>query len=247
MRLVEKKVLITGGGSGIGRELARRLAARNDVMIAGRDKAKLDRACAETPGIRAVPVDVTSEDSAQQSLDRVAVELGGLDLLVHSAGVMHAAPIAAPDSASAIEEELAVNLGGSIRMTRLALPLLTESPESGIVFISSAVALFPAPGLASYAATKAAVHSFARTLRVELADKRVRVFEVLPPVVDTEMTRGMDVSKIPADAVVDAIVGGVSRDREEIPVERIKALLRLARFAPGVADKVLLRALRAPV
>jgi uncharacterized oxidoreductase len=246
VQLVAKKVLITGGGSGIGRELARRLAADNVVAIAGRDKAKLDRVRVDTPGIRSVTLDVTSEDSARQALDRVASELGGLDLLVHSAGVMHAAPIAAPDSASAIEEELAVNLGGSIRMTRLALPLLTKSPESGVVFISSAVALFPAPGLASYAATKAAVHSFARTLRIELAGERIRVFEVLPPVVDTPMTRAMDVSKIPADAVVDAIVDGVKRDREEIPVERIKALLRLARFAPGVADKVLLRAIRAP-
>ncbi len=128
-------------------------------------------------------------------------------------------------------------------MTRLALPLLEAAPQAGVVFVSSAVALGAVPGLAAYAATKAGVHSLARSLRAELREREIAVFEVLPPVVDTELARNLDVAKLPASAVVDAIVGGIARDREEIRVARVKQLAFLARVAPRLADRILIRAL----
>jgi NAD(P)-dependent dehydrogenase (short-subunit alcohol dehydrogenase family) len=91
--------------------------------------------------------------------------------------------------------------------------------------------------------TKAALHSLARSLRAELADTRIRVFEVLPPVVDTDLERDLDVPKIPPSAVVDAIVAGVEREREEIPVGRVKQLVPLARILTAPADRIVLRAL----
>ena len=233
MELEAKKILISGGGSGIGLELAARLAEANDVVIAGRDEAKLEQARSGAPALRTLRLDVTSEESARRALASVSAELGGLDLLVNNAGVMRGDVLSARGAATSSVEEIEVNLGGAVRMTRLALPLLEAAPQAGVLFMSSAVALGAVPGLAVYAATKAGVHSLARSLRVELRDSEIRVFEVLPSVVDTELARDLDVAKISPSVVVDAILAGVARDREEIRVARVKQLALVARVAPA--------------
>jgi uncharacterized oxidoreductase len=105
------------------------------------------------------------------------------------------------------------------------------------------MALAAAPGAPVYAATKAAVHSLARSLRADLGPKGIRVFEVLPPMVDTELRRGLDVPKIPVSAVVDSTLDGLRRDRQEIRVGRVKALAVAARIAPSIADRLAARSL----
>jgi uncharacterized oxidoreductase len=242
MKLEDKTILITGGGSGIGLELARRLAKTNRVVVAGRDEAKLDRARAETPALRTVRLDVTSERDARAAIAKLEQEMGGLDLLVNNAGLLRGYPLAAEDAEAKALEDVQVNVIGVLRMTRLALPLLGSSVEPALVFMSSAVALAAVPGYSVYAATKAAVHSLARSLRAELAASRIRVFEVLPPVVDTGPVGGLAVPKLPAAAVADAVVAGLRRNREEIRVAQVRALAPLARLTPRLADRIVTKA-----
>jgi uncharacterized oxidoreductase len=130
-------------------------------------------------------------------------------------------------------------------MTRLALPLLTASEVGAVLFVSSAVALAAVPGFVVYAATKAAVHSLARSLRAELAG-RVRVFEALPPVVDTGPMGRVDVPKLPPGKAADAIIGGLRRDKEEIRIDAVRMLAPLARIAPRIAERIVTRALTPP-
>jgi uncharacterized oxidoreductase len=196
------------------------------------------------PALKTVPFDVTSEEEAQHALASVARDMDGLDVLVNSAGVMHGYALASPEAATKSVQEVEVNLAGTIRMTRLALPLLRASSEAGVVFLSSAVALAAVPGFAVYGATKAAIHSLARSLRVELESEHIRVFEVLPPLVDTALAGGIDVPKIQPAVVVDAIVAGLMDNREEIRVGPVKQLAPLARFVPRLADRIVQRALR---
>jgi uncharacterized oxidoreductase len=244
VELEDRRVLITGGGSGIGRALAERLAgAGSNVVIAGRNARTLDNAREAAPRLRALRLDVTSESDAVNALAWIERELGGLDLLVNSAGVMHGGGLDAAEAPQTTTEELEVNLGGAIRMTRLALPLLAASRQPGVVFISSAVALTAVPGFAVYAATKAALHSLARSVRQELASEGIRVFEVLPPVVDTALAGDLQVAKMPAAAVAEAVIKGLRRDREQIAVGQIRQLVLLARIAPRLADHIVLRAL----
>jgi len=243
MKLEGKRILITGGGSGMGLELARRLADRNKVVIAGRDLAKLERARGDTSALQTRQLDVTSEEEARDGLGWVARELGGLDLLVNNAGLFRSYALSDDDAEAKAIEDIEVNLLAALRMTRLALPLLEASREGSVLFMSSALALAAVPGFAVYAATKAAVHSLARSLRVELKSKHIRVFEVLPPVVDTGQARELDVAKLSPEAVAYAIVAGLRRDREEIRVAQVRQLAPLARIAPSLADRIVTRAL----
>jgi uncharacterized oxidoreductase len=243
MELAGKKILVTGGGSGIGLELARRLADRNQVVIAGRDEERLERARADTPSLLTRRLDVTSEDDARDAIASIEGELGGLELLVNNAGLLRSYSLTDVDAAERADQDVEVNVLGALRMTRLALPLLESGQEGAVVFISSAMALTAVPGYAVYAATKAAVHSLARSLRAELKPRGIRVFEVLPPLVDTAQVRGVDVPKLSAGAVAGAIVSGLERDREEIRVAQVKQLAPIARLVPALGDRLMLRAL----
>jgi uncharacterized oxidoreductase len=242
MKLEGKKVLITGGASGIGLELAHRLADANDVVIVSRSNDRLDIAREADPRLCPVQLDVTSHANAEAVIDWLGSEFGGLDLLITSAGIMRADP--GPGTVDPARDQVAVNLVGAIRMTHLALPILREAREAAVVFLSSGVALAAVPGFSVYAATKAGVHSFARSLRAGLAGTPIRVFEVLPPVVDTELTRGLDVPKITPAAVADAVIAGLRRDKQQIAVAQVRPVVTLARFAPRLADRLVRRALR---
>ena len=241
MRLEQRKVLITGGGSGIGLALARALAPMNNVVIAGRDVPKLERVKTSLPALHILRLDVTSEAEARAALDWMADRLGGIDLLVNTSGVLHG-QVFASEAESAVGEEIAVNLLGSARLTRLALPLLRQSDDGAVVFFSSAVALGASPGAAVYAATKAAIHSLARSLRAELRDE-IKVFTILPPWVDTELAGGFGRTRMPPARVADEIMRALRRDQFETYIGRIKALSIISRLAPALADAILAREL----
>ena len=241
MELHDRRILITGGTSGIGLELAKLLATDNHVVVAGRHIAKHQREVAAGSRLHAVMLDVTSEVDSRAALAETVDHLGGLDILVNSAGILRRG--ARSDAiAAAVEAEVAVNLVGSMRMTRLALPSLERAGDGAVVFLSSALALTAAPGLASYAATKAGVHSFARSLRAELAGQ-VRVFDVLPPFVDTALAAGFAGPKLSPDAVAAGIVDGLMQDRLEIRIGRASALSWMARLWPAAADRIIAREL----
>jgi uncharacterized oxidoreductase len=237
MRLAERRILVTGGGSGIGFALAKALAPENTVVIAGRDERKLEVARASTPRLQALRLDVTSEDDARRAIGWVEEHLGGLDLLVNSAGVFGSGAFDEPGAERAAQADIEVNLIGSVRMTRL----LRRSDDGAVVLLSSALALVSAPRMAVYAASKAAIHSLARSLRAEL-DGQVKVFDVLPPWVESELSHGVAGAKITPDRVAAEIVAGLRKHRFEIRVGRIKQLAVIGRISPKLADSIAGRA-----
>ena len=236
-------VLVTGGGSGIGLAIARRLMVDNTVVVAGRDKAKLAAVVRDDPSLRARVLDVTDEDQARETVDSVARELGGLSLLVNSAGTIAGSSFADPDGVGLAERDVQTNLMGSVRMTRLALPHLRRAEDGAVVFLSSVVAIAPAPGFAVYSATKAAVHSLARSLRRELAGQ-VRVFDVLPTWVDTDLARNLEVSKLAPAAVAESLLRAMARDRYEVLVGQAGVVALVDRLSPGLGEALVARATR---
>jgi uncharacterized oxidoreductase len=239
--------LVTGGGSGIGLAIARTLArAGNAVIISGRDAGRLEAAARQLPNAHAVPFDVSDTARLPEILDRIGERFGPVSLLVNNAGVFLPYRFDAPDVGPKVAEEVLTNVLGTFELTRLALPQLRAHREAGIVTLSSILTYVASPRVPVYAATKAALHSFSRSLRGALADTPVRVFDVLPPLVDTEPVRHLNGAKITPAQVAEEVLAGIAADRYEINVGRTALVKRLSRISPALADRVVSRRLGAP-
>ncbi|WP_405953729.1 SDR family oxidoreductase [Streptomyces phaeochromogenes] len=241
MKMTGNTILITGGTSGIGLGLALRLhAAGNKVIVAGRRKELLDRITSEHPGIEALVLDIADPASIARAAESVATSHPQLNVLVNIAGIMLPENLLDPASLPVAEDQVTVNLLGTIRMTYAFLPLLEGKNDAVVMNVTSALAFVPLPITPTYNATKAALHSFSESLRVQLTDSAVQVIEVAPPGVRTTLLGQQDdENAMPLDDFLDETLT-LLRDRpdaREIVVERAK-FVRHAE-ANGTYDDVL--------
>jgi len=213
MKLENRTVLITGGTSGIGLELAKQFARRdNAVILTGRDEQKLDAVRHALPGVHTFKSDVSDPAAIATLYNEIVSKFPSLDILINNAG------ISLPDGLSdraALEAHLAVNLYGTYDVTQAFLPALSESCGA-IVNVVSLAAFAAVPVLPAYSASKAAEFSLSQSLRALLAGRGVSVLAVLPGPVDTEMARGLDIPKASPEYVAAAILDGVENGEEEI-------------------------------
>ncbi len=240
MQLHHRTILITGGTSGIGLELARRLHERgNTVVVTGRDPERLAAVRSALPGVRAIASDVGDPASIAALFATVSAEFPSLDLLINNAGVMRKIDLQDP-RCDDVTREIAVNLAGPIRMVQTFLPLLKAQQRAAIVNVSSGLAFVPLAIAPVYSATKAAMHSYTQSLRSQLRATNVTVVELAPPGTDTPLfhgdfteedlrgNRAMDVSTLVRHAIA-----GLERGRLEIRPGLSNALLILSRVAPA--------------
>jgi uncharacterized oxidoreductase len=222
-------ILITGGGSGIGRGLAEALQALdNDVIIGGRRAKLLDEVTAANPGMKSVVLDVEDPEEIRSFGERVASEFPGLNVLVNNAGIMRAEKLTEqkPDLADA-EAIVTTNLLGPIRLTAALLPLLMKQPESTVVNVSSGLAFLPLSLTPTYCATKAAIHSYTLSLRYQLRNTSTEVIELVPPYVATDLMDGRsDPRAMPLDAFIAEVmtIWKTEPTPAEICVENVKRL-----------------------
>jgi uncharacterized oxidoreductase len=247
MRTSGHLALVTGGSSGIGLAIARALAgAGNTVVLGARDPERLAAAARQVPGAGTVRLDIADTGALPAVLDQVRSRYGPVSLLVNSAGTLHRYRFADgdPSAGELVSAEILTNVLGTVELTRLALPQLLAQPEAAVITLSSVLAHVAVPRLPVYAATKAAVHSFSRSLRASLAGTPVRVFDVLPPLVDTPMAGNIAGAKVSPEAVAGAVLAALARERYEIHVGQAKRLARLSRLAPALADRIIASRLR---
>jgi len=204
MKVTGNTILITGGGSGLGRGLAEAFHKRgNTVIIAGRRKEVLDQVAASNPGIVAVPLDVQSEASINAFAAELTAKYPALNVLINMAGIMKTEQIIDPKAA---EETINTNLLAPIRLTAALLPTLQKQPNSTIMNVSSGLAFTPLALTPTYSATKAAIHSWSQSLRYQLKGSNVEVLELAPPYVQTELLgphQKSDPRAMPLDAFID--------------------------------------------
>jgi len=243
MKLTNKRVLVTGGGSGIGLALAEALVARGcRVAICGRNAEKLQAAAQRVPSLLTVVCDVRRPGEIAALDDRLQAAWGGVDLLVNNAGVADAYSVRhAAHWLAQAEREVETNLLAPLRVINQFLPQLLSRSESAIVNVTSGLALAPSSATPGYSAAKAALRAFTRALRRQLRDTPVRVFEVQPPMVDTPMVADSRVRKVSASAVADAIVRGLERNRLEIAIGEVRWMKWGLRLIPWAVDAVLER------
>ncbi|MBI3551852.1 MAG: SDR family NAD(P)-dependent oxidoreductase [Elusimicrobia bacterium] len=249
MNLSNNTVLITGGASGIGFELARQLSARgNKIVITGRDQARLDKALQQLPDADAVRSDVSSVKDIELLFERIARDSPETNVLINNAGIMR--DINLHDDAVGVEDitrEIDINLSGTIRMVKKFLPHLKTKPAAAIVNVSSGLAFVPLPISPVYCATKAALHSFTQSLRVQLQKTKVKVFELAPPATETDLLRHGDpqdlkgVSIMSVEDMVSAALKGMEKDQLEIRPGQANQLKFMSRLAPEFILKQLSR------
>jgi uncharacterized oxidoreductase len=229
MQISGNTILITGGGSGIGRGLAEAFHAEgNQIVIAGRRKNLLDETVAANPGMKAAILDIENGDTVRSFAEQLKKDYAALNVVIHNAGIMRPEALAEGTVADA-EATIATNLLGPIGLTAALLPLLLKQPKAAILTVTSGLAFVPMATTPTYCATKAAIHSYTQSLRYQLRNSSVEVLELIPPYVQTELTGARQASDPNAMPLEDYIAETMSILRSspsatEICVERVKPL-----------------------
>lgn len=223
MKTTNNTILITGGSAGIGFEMAKLFSeAGNQVIITGRNKERMDKAIARLKNATDIVSDVTNAEDVNKLVAQLQREYPNLNVVINNAGSanyynMTESGINAFDKAS---EEILTNYLSIIRLNEKLLPLLKQQSEAAIVNVSSIVAFAArANGLPTYGASKAALHSYTNSLRIMLEDTVVKVFELMPPLVDTEFSAIIGgANGIPPKQVADDLLAAFENNEYEIHV-----------------------------
>lgn len=240
-----KKVLITGGSSGIGEGLARALHKKGiKVIIAGRNIGSLARIASECPGMAYHTVDVTDPMSIASLAKFITEAHPDLDTLFNNAGIQRIISFKEDHQPTSkqISEEIDTNLTGLIQVSSAFIPVLKKQPRAKIIHVSSGLALIPLVRAPIYSATKSAVRAFTTALREQLRDSSIKVIELIPPLVKTNLHQGQGATPPHAmelDQFIEETMLALSTDKDELPIGRAKILRLASRFAPKRFLKIL--------
>ncbi|MDG2532911.1 SDR family NAD(P)-dependent oxidoreductase [Sphingomonas sp. HITSZ_GF] len=236
MDMTGNTILITGGGSGIGRALAEALHARgNKVILSGRRAGALEAVAAANPGMVTATLDVSDPADIARFAAEIVAAHPDLNVVIHNAGIMQAETLAAPGSDLAIAEAtIATNLLGPLRLNAALLPHLLARPSATVITVSSGLAFVPLTLTPTYGATKAAIHSWSQSLRYQLRDTNVEVIEIVPPAVATDLMPGHaeDPNSMPLADYIAETMAQLEAGAPENLTERVKFL----RFAEARGD-----------
>jgi uncharacterized oxidoreductase len=229
VQITGNTILITGGGSGIGRGLAEAFhSLGNQIIIAGRRQQMLDETIAANPGMKSAVLDIESADAIRSFAAQLATDYPQLNAVIHNAGIMRPEDLQSC-AVSDAESIITTNLLGPIRLTAALLPQLLAQPKAVIMTVSSGLAFVPMAPTPTYCATKAAIHSYSQSLRYQLKGTSVQVVELVPPYGQTELMgarQANDPNAMPLQDYITEVMGILKTvpDAAEILVERVKPL-----------------------
>ena len=241
MRITGNTILITGGGSGIGGGLAQAFhKLGNHVIVAGRRREVLEKS-----GLDYLVLDTKDREAIQLAAAECETRFPDLNVVINNAGVQRHQDFSGHVDEKEIADQIETNIMGVVGMTVAFLPQLKSKPSAAIVNVSSGLAFIPLARVPVYCATKAFVHSFTVSLRHQLQNTNVRVIEIIPPWVKTDLGgpstfvpepgRG----PMPLNAFIEATMNDLASDQEELPVAGAKYLYRSGvgeRFAETFAE-----------
>lgn len=242
MELNNNTILITGGTSGFGYEFAARLLdLGNTVIITGRDQAKLDQTKMKLPKIHTFQSDVSDPEQIERLYTQVTSQFPELNMLINNAGEMR--KISLHDTSIDllnITREIEINLIGPIRMIQQFLPHFKQKKSAAILNVTSGIALLPLPISPIYGASKSGLRSYTKSLRVQLKNTGIKIFELIAPGAKTPLnnkfvsTEGYNEKMMmEPDQLIEAAIKGLQKDKYEIYPGMAGIMRIMSRIAPG--------------
>ncbi|MCK6263852.1 SDR family NAD(P)-dependent oxidoreductase [Vibrio sp. ZSDE26] len=244
MKLLNQVIIITGGTSGIGLEIVKRLSKTNEVIVLGRGEAKLAQLSADY-GVKGYKVDLSDSNEVEWVASELLKRFPKVNVLINNAAVQFPAAFNSDDfNYDTIQSEITTNFTSVCSLCYLLLPALGRSgnndiSKSLILNINSGLALAPKRSSAVYCATKAALNSFSISLRYQLEHSNVSVMQALMPLVDTKMTQGRGTNKMTIVEAVDRLISGVEKGIEDNDIGKVGLLRWLNRLSPKMASKLM--------
>ncbi|MBC9812471.1 SDR family oxidoreductase [Crocinitomicaceae bacterium CZZ-1] len=242
MKLTGNTILITGGSSGIGLSLAKAfLELNNKVIITGRNLERLEKIKAQFPNISIFRCELSDTNSINELVTFIEQTVPDVNILLNNAAIQYNYSFLESNNLiDKIDYEVSTNLIAPMKLTALLLPVLMKNSESAIINVSSGLAISPKKSASVYCATKSAIHSFTKTLRYQLKDTNIRVFEIIPPLVETPMTNGRSTTKrIPPEQLTKEFLKNFQVNTFESYIGKSKLLRLIHRFSPKLADKIM--------
>ena len=228
MNASSNTIMVTGGASGIGLAIALRFLRRgNKVILVGRAKEKLQEAQRGNPDFVIKSCDISKAGERMELCEWLLAEHPGLNIVINNAGMQRRINLSRADKSwDGYADEIQANLEAPIHLAMLLIPHLMQKAEAAIINVSSGLALTPAAWVPIYTATKAGLHFFTRALRLQLANTSVRVSEILPPMVDTDLGgSGLHTAGVPLDEFADAVMSQLEAGVDEIGYDTSAAAL----------------------
>jgi uncharacterized oxidoreductase len=240
MKTTDNTILIMGGSAGIGFEIAKLFSEHgNHVIITGRNEERLQAAAAKLKNVTAINADVTNEASVNSLAESLEKDFPHLNILINNAGSAFVYNLTEPavNAYAKAADEIETNYLSIIRLNEKLLPLLAKNDDAAIVNVTSIVAFAPNKLMTTYAASKAALHAYTRALRLSLAETgKVKVFELMPPLVDTEFSKDIGGHNgMPAAGVAQEFFDGLRDDVYEIHVGQTAGFYKLSLSSPDDA------------
>jgi len=247
MNLEDCRVLVTGGTSGVGRELVRQLAKKGaHVVTCGRDETRCQQVRSDHPKVVVENIDLAIAGNGHRLVETAVTAMGGLDVLINNAGIQIAEDYSAgyTDQLMAnVVNQLAINVSSSVETALSALSSLAESQTPRIILVSSGLGIFPKKTAPTYCASKSAIQSFARSLRYQVEEfaPQIKVIDVVLPLVDTPMTagRGKPSDKVSPEVVAKRIIDSIESPRPIVYVGKARLLPLFVRIAPSIGARIL--------
>ena len=226
MKSTGNTIFITGGTSGIGRALAEALHQRgNKVIVAGRRRAHLDEIVAANPGIDAIELDVADQASVEHVAAKLIADYPDLNVLINNAGIMQVDHADQRLDDALMTATVETNLVGPMRLTSALIDHLKTKPDAVIAYTTSVLAFVPLAVTAVYSATKAALHSYILSQRFLLRESRVRVLEIAPPWVRTDLMNSREAEQaMPLDQFIDETLAVLDSGADEVLVDAGKMM-----------------------
>ncbi|WP_281612701.1 SDR family NAD(P)-dependent oxidoreductase [Flammeovirga sp. SubArs3] len=239
MRLEGNKILITGATAGIGEALLNKfLSLGNQVIALGRNEQKLMDLGQKDKRIIPFSCDISKEEDLEKLFLFIQQKHPDTNILINNAGIQYNYHFTEePLLLDKIEQEINVNFLAPLKIIARILPIIKSNDNAAIVNVSSGLGLVPKKQAPVYCGTKAGIHIFSKALRYQL--QHTKVFEIIPALVDTNMTAGRGKGKIPPEQLVEEFIYAFKNDKYEVSIGKVKLLKIIHRLFPSLAEKIM--------